>query len=81
MLSIGRGVAVREVQTSGAEGLTNANEPFGATLEPRVDFSRTELIAQGYSVLPVVVPPPERSRRRHRDGRRGLDADQRAGPS
>ena len=47
VLSIGRGVAVREVQTSGVEGLTNANEPFGATLEPRVDFSRTELIAQG----------------------------------
>lgn len=44
VLSIGREVAVREVQTSGAEGLTNANEPFGGTLEPRVDFSRTELI-------------------------------------
>lgn len=45
VLSIGRNIAVREVQTSaGAEGLTNANEPFGATLEPRVDFSRTELI-------------------------------------
>ncbi len=44
VLSIGRGVAVREVQTSGIEGLTNASEPFGATLEPRVDFSRTELI-------------------------------------
>jgi hypothetical protein len=44
VLSIGRGVAVREVQTSGAEGLTTASEPFGATLEPRVDFSRTELI-------------------------------------
>ncbi len=44
VLSIGRNVAVREVQTAGTEGLTNANEPFGATLEPRVDFSRTELI-------------------------------------
>jgi hypothetical protein len=44
VLSIGRNVAVREVQTSGAEGLTNAGQPFGATLEPRVDFSRTELV-------------------------------------
>jgi hypothetical protein len=44
VVSIGSNVAVREVQTSGVEGLTNANEPFGATLEPRVDFSRTELI-------------------------------------
>jgi hypothetical protein len=44
VLSIGPGVAVREIQTSGGEGLTNANEPFGATLEPRVDFSRSELI-------------------------------------
>lgn len=45
VLSLGRIVAVREVQTSGAtEGLTSFGEPFGATLEPRVDFSRTELI-------------------------------------
>jgi hypothetical protein len=44
VLSIGRNVAVREVQTSGVEGLTNTGQPFGATLEPRVDFSRTELI-------------------------------------
>jgi hypothetical protein len=44
VLSIGQTVAVREVQTTGTEGLTNAGEPFGATLEPRVDFSRTELI-------------------------------------
>lgn len=45
VLSIGRGVAVREIQTSGAtEGLTTSGEPFGATLEPRVDFSRTALI-------------------------------------
>lgn len=44
VLSIGQTVAVRQVQTSGAEGLTTAGEPFGATLEPRVDFSRTELI-------------------------------------
>ena len=44
VVSIGRNVAVREVQTSGVEGVTNAGEPFGATLEPRVDFSRTELI-------------------------------------
>lgn len=45
VLSIGPNVAVREVQTSGtAEGLTQGGEPFGHTLEPRVDFSRTELI-------------------------------------
>lgn len=44
VLSLGRTVAVREVQTSGAIGLTTAGEPFGETLEPRVDFSRTELI-------------------------------------
>jgi hypothetical protein len=44
VLSIGRNIAVRQVQTVGAEGLTSANQPFGATLEPRVDFSRTELI-------------------------------------
>ena len=44
VLSIGPGVAVREVRTTGVEGVTNAGEPFGATLEPRVDFSRTELI-------------------------------------
>lgn len=46
--SIGVGVAVREVQTAAvgpdAEGLTNGGAPFGGTLEPRVDFSRTELI-------------------------------------
>lgn len=44
VLSIGRGVAVREVRIAGPEGVTTAGEPFGATLEPRVDFSRTELI-------------------------------------
>jgi len=44
VLSIGRNVAVREVQAAGTEGLTSAGEPFGATLEPRVDFSRSELI-------------------------------------
>ena len=44
VLSIGVNVAVREVQTSGVEGVTTTGEPFGASLEPRVDFSRTELI-------------------------------------
>ncbi len=47
VLSIGNGVAVREVQTGAAnpnEGLTHASEPFGGTLEPRVDFSRSQLI-------------------------------------
>jgi hypothetical protein len=47
VLSIGPGVAVREVQAAGTEGLTNAGEPFGASLEPRVDFSRSELIGAG----------------------------------
>ena len=45
VLSLGRNIAVRQVQTTGtAEGLTSAGQPFGATLEPRVDFSRTCLI-------------------------------------
>jgi hypothetical protein len=44
VLSIGNGVAVREVQATGTEGITNDGRPFGQTLEPRVDFSRTELI-------------------------------------
>ncbi|WP_028104491.1 hypothetical protein [Pseudoduganella violaceinigra] len=44
VLSIGNGIAVRQVQSSGTEGLTNTGRPFGGTLEPRVDFSRTELI-------------------------------------
>lgn len=44
VLSIGRDVAVREIQTSGVEGLTTVGQPFGGTLEPRVDFSRTCLI-------------------------------------
>ena len=45
VLSIGNGVAVRQVQTASTpEGLTTAGHPFGGTLEPRLDFSRTELI-------------------------------------
>ena len=45
VLSIGPGVAVREIQTAGGvEGQTQSGQPFGHTLEPRVDFSRTELI-------------------------------------
>lgn len=47
VISIGPGIAVRELQTAGVEGLTTAGEPLGATLEPRVDFSRTELIGDG----------------------------------
>lgn len=47
VLSIGRDIAVREIQTAGARGLTTAGEPFGQTLEPRVDFSRSALIAAG----------------------------------
>jgi hypothetical protein len=45
VMSLGRNIAVRQVQTTGAEGVTTAGQPFGATLEPRVDFSRTELIS------------------------------------
>ena len=44
VLSIGAGIAVREV---GADGLTNFGQPFGDTLEPRVDFSRSALIGSG----------------------------------
>lgn len=44
VLSIGRGIAVRQLQSAGVEGLSTAGQPFGGTLEPRVDFSRTELI-------------------------------------
>ena len=44
VLSLGRIVAVREV---GSNGLTNFGEPFGEKLEPRVDFSATNLAAIG----------------------------------
>jgi hypothetical protein len=44
VLSLGRGVAVREV---GSNGLTSFGEPFGEKLEPRVDFSATNLAAIG----------------------------------
>lgn len=43
ILSLGRNVAVREVRDASAgpstEGLTTDGAPFGATIEPRVDFS------------------------------------------
>ena len=44
VLSLGRTVAVREV---GGNGLTNFGEPFGEKLEPRVDFSVSNLAAIG----------------------------------
>lgn len=44
VLSLGRGVAVREV---GSDGLTNFGQPFGERLEPRVDFSIANLAAIG----------------------------------
>ncbi len=44
VMSIGPGVSIDEIQT---DGLTTGGSPFGTTLEPRVDFSRTELIAKG----------------------------------
>lgn len=46
--SIGRKVSIAELQTGGAnEGQTLQGEPLGGQLEPRVDFSRSELIAKG----------------------------------
>ncbi len=43
ILSLGLNVAVKEVQDASAgpaaEGLTTAGEPFGGTIEPRVDFA------------------------------------------
>lgn len=46
--SIGNKVSVREINTNSSgpalEGLLNNGHPFGGTLEPRVDFSRTCLI-------------------------------------
>lgn len=47
VLSIGTNVAIREVRTSGVEGITSDGQPFGDILEPRADFSRSELIAKG----------------------------------
>jgi hypothetical protein len=48
VMSIGNTVSISEIQTSGADkGLTRSGQPFGRTLEPRVDFSRTDLIAKG----------------------------------
>ncbi|MFK8030866.1 MAG: hypothetical protein AB8G18_11595 [Gammaproteobacteria bacterium] len=44
VMSIGPGVSVDEIE---ANGLTSGGAPFGSTLEPRVDFSRTGLIAKG----------------------------------
>ncbi len=48
MKSIGNQVAIQEINSDSAgsalEGLLTTGEPFGATLEPRVDFSRTCLI-------------------------------------
>jgi len=41
VLSIGKNVSVREVQTSGpGEGLTTGGRPFGGSLEPHVWFGR-----------------------------------------
>jgi hypothetical protein len=51
IVSIGRKVSMSELQGDGAslpdEGLTTAGEPFGGKIEPRVWFSRTDLIAKG----------------------------------
>ena len=54
VLTIGNNVAVQQIQTEGeGEGLTTADSifgtgaPFGGTLEPRVDFSRSALRNKG----------------------------------
>lgn len=44
VMSIGRGVSLSEIQHN---GLTSAGEPFGGKLEPRVWFSRANLIGAG----------------------------------
>ncbi|MFK8016037.1 MAG: hypothetical protein AB8G17_11430 [Gammaproteobacteria bacterium] len=44
VMSIGNGVSIDEVQSN---GLTAGGAPFAGTLEPRVDFSRTDLIDKG----------------------------------
>jgi len=50
VLSIGRKVAVREIENDAGglagEGVTQVGEPFGAKLEPRVDFG-PDLIGKG----------------------------------
>ncbi len=51
VLSVGRKVSVSEIHGPGAttanEGLTTFSQPFGGKLEPRVWFSRSDLIAKG----------------------------------
>ena len=50
VMSIGRDVSIKEVQGAGAgtsEGLTTGGAPLGGKLEPRVWFSRSNLIAAG----------------------------------
>ena len=48
VMSIGNAISISEIQTTGPnEGLTNHGQPLGMTLEPRVDFSRSNLIARG----------------------------------
>jgi hypothetical protein len=45
--TIGSNITVNQLQTSGTEGTTLGGAPLGGTLEMRVDFSRTTLIAMG----------------------------------
>ena len=57
ILSIGQGVSMHEIpvystesapiSTMTGEGLANGTNPFGGQLEPRVNFSRSALIASG----------------------------------
>ena len=49
VLGIGPNLAVREVQQAAGptQGLDNGGAPLGASLEPRVDFSRSALIGAG----------------------------------
>jgi len=50
VMSVGRTVSIQEIQGAGAgasEGLTTGGAPLGGKLEPRVWFSRANLIAAG----------------------------------
>ncbi|MEE8584656.1 MAG: hypothetical protein V3T83_07380 [Acidobacteriota bacterium] len=50
VMSIGNGVSISEIQSSGAgQGLTTNDAPFGGRLEPHVWFGRSALIAAGVS--------------------------------
>ncbi len=50
IISIGRNISIAEIENSGTnEGLTTNGEPLGGKIEPRVWFSRSELLTKGIS--------------------------------